>query len=79
MTIREEAAIMMMSIEGNNKNPEYPYMDILPSVRRAKQAAGMTLACILLPLKSGYCVMVLILLSDEIHCHPVSLSIMFSV
>jgi hypothetical protein len=50
-TIRETAIAMMIIIAGNRKKSEQPQTDMLPSVKRAKQAAGMTLAIILLPLK----------------------------
>jgi hypothetical protein len=43
ITIREKAIAMMRRIAGIRENSVNPYTDTLASVKRAKQAAGMTL------------------------------------
>ena len=42
-----------MNIKGNSEKLAFPQKETLPTVKRAKQAAGITLPTILLPIKSG--------------------------
>jgi hypothetical protein len=58
ITIREKATAKIRRIAGIRENSVNPYTDTLASVKRAKQAAGTTLCIVLLPLQSGYCVIV---------------------
>jgi hypothetical protein len=50
---RERVMDRNINITGNSEKPAFPQKDTLPTVKRAKQAAGITLPAILLPIKSG--------------------------
>jgi hypothetical protein len=50
---RETVMERNMNITGNSEKLAFPQKETLPIVKRAKQAAGMTLTTILLPIKSG--------------------------
>jgi hypothetical protein len=50
---RETVMDRNMNIKGNSEKPAFPQKETLPIVKRAKQAAGITLPIILLPIKSG--------------------------
>jgi hypothetical protein len=51
--IRETVMERTMNTTGNSEKYVFPQKDTLPIVKRAKQAAGITLLNILLPIKSG--------------------------
>jgi hypothetical protein len=53
ITIKETVMERIMNIKGNSEKLAFPQKETLPIVKRAKQAAGMTLPVILLPIKSG--------------------------
>ena len=51
--IKETVMERNINITGNSEKLAFPQKETLPIVKRAKQAAGMTLPAILLPIKSG--------------------------
>ena len=52
MMIKEKVRERNKNITGNIENSVLPHQDTLPSVKKAKQAAGMTNRIFLLPIKS---------------------------